>query len=250
MNITDLNKAIRRNTKAHSSLILSVAAGIGTLTTAYLAGRASFQAAEVIRKHEEQFPPADNRKERVIDRTKLVWKLYIPPAISAGTTIGCIVFANRVDTKKILAAQTAVAVTQRAYSEYRDKVIEEFGARKDEAIRDQLASERVMKNPPPAQDILITGPGNVLCCEVYTGRYFASDMETLKRAQNDLNAKLLAHDYATLNDFYYMIGLGQTSYSSQGGWKSNRLMELQFSTILTDDGRPCLSFEYNYVTAM
>lgn len=251
MNLGDLNKVIRRNTKTHSSLILSIFAGTGTLATAYLTARASFQAAKVIDNHEEiDGGHYDSSKERLIERTKLVWKLYIPSALSAATTITCIVLANRVDAKKIIAAQTAVAVGQRAFSEYRDKVIEEFGARKDEAIRDQLAVERLAINPPPPPDILITGPGNVLCCEVYTGRYFASDMETLRKAQNDLNAKVLAHDYATLNDFYYMIGLGQTSHSSQLGWKAGRQMELQFSTILTDDGRPCLSFEYSYVSPL
>jgi hypothetical protein len=157
-----------------------------------------------------------------------------------------------VEASKTLAAQTAFAVTERAYSEYRNKVIEEFGdgdrdkgERKDQAIRDKIAADRVKENPPP--DILVTGPGNVLCLELFTGRYFASDMETLRQAENKLNAKLLTHDIQTLDDFYWLIGLQPTSYSSEGGWESPRLMELEFSTQLTDDGRPCLTFNYNYI---
>lgn len=250
MNLAGITNTLRRNTKEHSPLILSAIAGVGTLMTAYLAAKASFEAARVLDKWEEDNGISDDAKERLMDRTKVVWKLYIPTAVSATSTIICIVAANRVEASKTLAAQTAFTVSQQLYSEYRDKVVEQFGANKDQSIRDSIAQERVLKEPPPASDILISGPGNVLCCEQFTGRYFTSDMETLRKAQNDLNSRLLSQDYATLYDFYYMIGLGATSYSEQLGWKSDKLMELQFSTVLTDDGRPCLSFDYNYTTTL
>jgi hypothetical protein len=214
-----------------------------------LVGKASFEACDTIREQEKYYPPSTDSKQRVVERTKLVWKIYIPSAISATSTIACLVGANRVGLKKTMAAQTAFAISERMYSEYRDKVIEEYGERKDQSIRDKIADERV-KLTAPSNDILVTGPGNVLCCELYTGRYFSSDMESLRKAQNELNSQLLAHDYATFDDFYYMIGLGRTSSSSQMGWKSTKLMGLSFSTILTDDGRPCLAFEYNYVEPM
>lgn len=245
MNLRGVGNLFRMNTKEHFPVILATAAGAGTLATAYLASKASFEAARVIDAHEGIAGTADTRKRRIIERTKLVWKLYIPAGLSAATTITCIVGANRVETKKTIAAQTAFAVSQQVYSDYRDKVIEEYGDRKDQSIRDQIAEDRV-KNTAPAGNIMISGPGNVLCCELFTERYFNSDMETLRKSQNDLNAKLLAHDYATFDDFYYMVGLGRTSFSSQIGWKSTKLMQLEFSTVLTEDGRPCLAFEYNY----
>ncbi len=245
MSLGSITKSVRSGTKHHFPLILSAAAGVGTLSTAYLASRASFQAAELIAITDQYVTPPTDHKELIKERVKLVWKFYIPAGISAISTIACIVGANRVEVKKTIAAQTAFAVSERVYSEYRDKVIEEYGERKDQAIRDKIADERV-KLTAPDKDILITGPGNILCCEMFTGRYFASDMEALRKAQNELNAKLLAHDYATFDDFYYMIGLSRTSSSSQIGWKSTKLMDLEFSTVLTDDGRPCLAFDYNY----
>jgi Family of unknown function (DUF6353) len=242
MKLAEIGGIVRSNIKANSPVILSVMAGLGTLSTAYLTGRASFQAADILRDKKE----ASTLKERA----KLVWKCYIPAAISATSTIICITGSNRLGARKTIAAQTAFAVSERLYSDYRDKVIEEFGARKDQTIRDTIAAERVKNNPPPAQDILVTGPGNVLCCELFTGRYFASDIESLKKAQNELNARLLKHDYATLDDFYYIIGLGTTQYSGEMGWKSDKLMEMEFSAVLTDDGRPCLTFSYNYTTSL
>lgn len=248
MKLNEIGNVIRTNVKSNSPVLLSVVAGLGTVVTAYLASRASFQACDLIRAEESQSGRATERKQRVKERTKLVWKCYIPPAISATTTIACIAGSNRFGARKTLAAQTAFTLTERAYSEYRDRVIDEFGARKDQTIRDKMAEDRVAKSPPP--EILVSGPGNVLCCEMWTGRYFTSDMESLRKAQNELNARLLKHDYATLDDFYYMIKLPMTTSSGEAGWKSDKLMDLEFSTVLTPDGKPCLTFEYNYITSL
>jgi Family of unknown function (DUF6353) len=248
MKLNELGNVIRTNVKANSPVLLSVMAGLGTVATAYLTARASFQAAETIAIDEVEHGYSHNRKQRLKDRTKLVWKFYIPPAISTISTIVCITGSNRFGARKTLAAQTAFAFTERAYAEYRDRVIEEFGERKDQTIRDKMAEDRVAKTPPP--EILVSGPGNVLCCEMWTGRYFISDMESLRKAQNELNARLLKHDYATLDDFYYILNIPITTSSGEAGWKSDKLMELEFSAVLTPDGRPCLTFNYNYVTPL
>lgn len=246
MNFNQLSNLLKSNAKQHSPLILSVAAGVGTITTAYLAAKASFKAAKVIDRYEELEGISDDRKERIKDRIKITWRLYIPTAISGTATIVCIAGSNRVGARKLLASQAALSVSQQLYSDYREKVIEQFGDKKEELVRAAVAEDRLKENPPPSQEVLVTGPGNVLCCEMFTGRYFTSDMESLRKAQNDLNHKLVSQDYATMDDFYYMIGLKPTSYSGEMGWGSGRLMELQFTTVLTDDGRPCLAFDYNY----
>lgn len=248
--LSQLSGTLLRNIKANSPVILSVAAGVGTITTAILVGKASYQAANVIREYEENNAPAINPKERLKDRTRLVWKLYIPSTISTVSTVACVIGANRMETKKTIAANAVLAVTERAYSDYRNKIVEELGPRKDQSIRDKVVADQVTNNPPPSQEVLITGPGNVLCCELFTMRYFACDMEKLRRANNELNSKLLKHDYATLDDFYYMLGLSPTTTSGNIGWQSDKLMDLIFSTTLSDDGRPCITFEYNYTKTL
>lgn len=221
--------------KKNSSLLLSIGAGAGVLTTAYLTGRASFQAAHVF----EDKDPYMETKERV----QLVWKLYIPAGASAATTIFFIAGIKHVDGRKTLAAQTALALSQRAYESYREEVVSEFGERKDKTLLAKVAEKRVRYNPPTA---IIAGSGTVLCCELFTGRYFNSDMAAMNKAMNEVNAKMLKHDYATLDDFYYLIGLENTIVSSQTGWESSKLMELEFSTVLHDE-KPCLAFDYNYI---
>jgi hypothetical protein len=237
--------AVKRTLRNNSSVILSSVAIAGVVTTAYLAGKATLEASKVIDEVENNAGTADDKRQRYKDRSKLVWKLYIPTAASGVVTIGCIVGSTHISARRGAAAQAAFVLSERAFHEYRGAVVEQIGERKDKAIRDEIAEKKVKANPPPAT--IISGPGNVLCCELMTGRYFTSQIEDLRRAQNTLNERMLKHDIASVEDWYDMIGLPPTQYSGETGWHSDRLMELDFTTILTDDGRPCLAFTYNYI---
>lgn len=228
--------------KANGSVILSAFAGGGVIGTAYLASKATFKMA----RDEDADPYASKQ-----DKVKKYWKLYIPAGISGATTLVCIVCANRVDTRKLIAAQSALTVTQKVYSDYREHVVEELGEVKEQKLRDKIAEKQVKENPPTASDkLLLVGPGNVLCCELHTGRYFGADMNLLKKFENEINAKILKHDYATLDDLYHMLGLSYTTESGHLGWTNEKLLELEFSTAMTDDGRPCLTFRYNYIKSV
>jgi hypothetical protein len=246
MDLQQVIGTVTNFTKHNSSLISSVAAGVGVVATAYLTARASFKAARAIRLDEQYNETTyESPRAQLWGRTKLVWTLYIPPVLLGGSTIFAIAGANRLANKKILAAQSLVAVSQRALSEYRDKIVQEFSPRKDQSIVDKVVADKIAQNPPPAT--LISGPGAVLCCELLTMRYFVSDVETLRKAMNDLNADLLKHDYVTLEDWYWRIGLQNTTQAPHIGWSSDKLMELIFSAALTEDGRPCMAFDYNYI---
>jgi len=236
-------KFLRRNTPT----ILTALGVAGTVTTAYLAGAASYKAARIIENEESKNGIISDPKERFKHRANLVWQLYIPVGLSGTATVACIIGASGVNARRTAAAAGAYTLTERAFSEYREKVVEQIGENKEQKLRDEVAQDRVLANPPKSSEVIITGSGNVLCCEMYTKRYFESDMETLRKAQNDINAKILQDLYVPLSDFYYQIGLPATTQSTNVGWDSDKLMELKFSTVLTEDGRPCLSFEYNYV---
>jgi Family of unknown function (DUF6353) len=230
---------------AHTnSPALLTALGIsGTITTSYLTGKASYEAALVIKDSESQLLlDIRTTKEKIVDRFPLVWELYIPAGISGTLTIACIITATRVSSRRTAAIAAAYSITEKAFEEYREKVSETIGVRKEQDIRDKIA--------PSDKHLLLAGPGNVLCCELFTGRYFNSDMETLRRAQNDINAKLYREMYASLNDFYYLVGLSYTENSGEVGWNSDRQLELYFSTVLSEDNRPCITISYNYTKAL
>lgn len=246
MNLSSLVRRTGKVLSSNSSPILAAFGVSGVLATAYLAARASFKASRIIQveQHREDLAekghPLDTK-----EKAKLVWKEYIPAAVSGTVTISCIIFGERIGARRTAAAYSLLTVSEKAFVEYKDKVVEQLGVNKEQKIRDEIAQDRVTMTS--GQGIVIVGTGNVLCYEVHTGRYFNSDMETLRKAQNTINAKIISEMEATLDDFYHLVKLDRTSYSSDIGWNSDKLMELEFSTVLAKDGRPCLSFEYNYV---
>lgn len=238
MNLSNLLINFKKTLKSNSPEILTALAVSGVVTTAYLTAKASFKAAG----HLEDKDPYMSTK----DRTKLVWKEYVPAGISGVATVGCIIGASKANGARTAAAVTAYSITEKAFSEYKEKVVEQIGKGKEQTLRDEIVQERIAKTPNSGQEVVMIGPGQVLCCELFTRRYFRSDMETLRKAQNDINARIVNEMYVALDEFYDIIGLSGTSNSDHIGWDSDKQMELQFSTVLSEGGEPCLAFDYNY----
>lgn len=243
--------------KSHSPEILTGLSVAGVATTSYLVGKASFKASEVIRddilKEKEKLPQDSEGNISVRyfrthkENIKLVWKMYIPPTVSGVATIACIIGASKSNSRRTTAAVTAYSLTERAFSEYREKVVEQIGKGKEQKIRDDINQDRINKNTVAKSEMVVLSGDRVLCCELYTKRYFRSDMESLRTAQNNINEKVLKEWYVSLDQFYDEIDLDHTSYSDKVGWDSDRLLLLEFSTVLSQDGQPCLAFEYNYL---
>ena len=225
--------------KQNSPEILTALGVVGVAATAAYSAKAGYQTAEAF-AHSPSTPP----KERV----KQTWTGYLPAAICGAGTIACFIAAGRGQSARTAAAITAYSVTEKAFSEYREKMIEEVGARKDQKVQDAVAQKNVLENPPPASNqLIVLGRDESLFCELQTGRYFRSSMEDLISARNSVNHWLVTSRYVTLGSFYDLIGLPQTDVSSKMGWDDDKgLLDLEFSAVITEDKRPCIAFRYNY----
>lgn len=246
MTLASIAKQAERIIADNSPVILTAIAVTGTITTAVLSGRASFKAGMILDNEEylremktPELPPLDIR-----EKVNLVWKLYIP-AIGTGVfTVACIVGANRIGTRRAAALAAAYSLSEKAFVEYKDKVVEKIGHQKEQKVRDEVAQDRINANPVSTREVLITGNGDVLCYDTITGRYFNSNMEALRKAENDIDRTIMHDDYVTLHEFYTLIGIPSTLYSSEVGWNTDTPFELQFSTTMSDDNRPCIAIEY------
>lgn len=234
--------------KNQPQILMGVAIG-GVVSTAYLAARGTWQARDIIDAYESENGVEEHPVDRLKERAKQVWPVYVPMAISGFGTVTCIVFAQRSQMRRTAAAVVAYTVTEKAFSDYREKVAETFGKTKDQKVRDAVVQDRVNARPPTEQ-VVFVGKGEVLCLELYTHRYFKSDMETLRRSMNDINEQLNHQVFGTLNDFYERVGLPQSSAGEVMGWEDTKQMELEFSTAMAPDGTPCIAFDYNYVKSL
>lgn len=240
MNFSDLTKRLKRSTHKNSPAILTGLGVAGVVSTAFLTAKATWEAKTQIDREEDLCERRLDTREKV----EHCWKLYIPPVTTASATIFAIVASNRVATGRAVAATAAYSLTEQAFSEYREKVTDLIGDRKEQAIRDEITKDRIERNEP---SVIVAGGGSVLCLEGYTGRYFMCDMDSLRRAENEINSRICQALYVTLDDFYDLVKLDHTSNSDRLGWDSDKLLALEFSTQLAGDGRPCIVFDYNYV---
>ena len=251
MNITQIAKRMEKFTLDNSPAILTAIGVTGTLTTAYLTGKATFKAAELIEEEKARLnlrEKLDNADPKAFelepkDKVALVWREYVPAASMAIVTSACIISANRIGTRRAAALATAYSVSERAFVEYKDKVIEKFGEKKEQQVRDEIAQDRVNRQPA-SQQVIIVGNGDVLFRDAFSGRYFNSSVEKVQRAENDTNYQVLHQGYASLSDFYERVGLPATSASEEVGWNNDKMLEVERSVTVSEDGRPCISIDF------
>lgn len=223
----------------NSPAILTATAVAGVLSTAVLATKATINVTRRL----------DNEHAGEVHLLPLktvveeVWKDYIPAAAVGAATIACIIGANTISTRRNAALISVYSITESAFKDYQEKVRSQIGERQEQKVRDTIAQDRVA-NDPDSKEVVIFGTGEVLCYDLYTGRYFTSTMETLRKAQNDLNAKIISDMYASQNDFYTFANLPRVTYGDEVGWNIDHLLELDFSSVLSTDGKPCLAIGF------
>jgi len=179
------------------------------------------------------------------ENARLTWKCYIPAAVTGAVSIACLIGASSVNARRNAALATAYNLSAEALKEYRGKVIETIGEKKEQAVHDAIAKDKIDRNDIDNREVIVTKGGKTLCYDVTSARTFTSDMETLQRAVNCLNKTMLEESYVSLNDLYYEIGLEPTSVGNDLGWRvEDGLIDIHFRSRLTKDGTPCLVLDY------
>lgn len=234
-------KGVQMSTVKHGPEILTGLGIAGLLSTTVLAVRATPKA---LKKIEDVKAVEGKDKLTPIETVKATWKCYIPAAITATTSVACLIGANSVHIRRHAALATAYKISETALTEYREKVVETIGEKKEQAIREKIDKDHIEKNPVSKNEVVITGKGSTLCYDYYSGRYFESDIEQFKKAVNVLNGMLLREDYVSLNDLYSEMGLSHTGTGDVLGWSVNRvgrdLIQPRISSQVAEDGRPAI----------
>lgn len=237
-NLAKVAKNIRLGLSKHSPEILTGIGIAGMITTTVLAVKATPKALALLEEAQEEKGEYLTAPEKV----KSCWKCYIPTVATGAFSAACLIGANSVHASRNAALATAYKISETALSEYRDKVIETIGEKKEQVVRDKVAEERIKNDPVSKKEVVMTGSGKSLCYDYMSGRYFESDINEIKKAANKLNQKMLlcAFGYASLNDFYDELGLECVGIGDMVGWNVANLIDISISSQIADDGRPCI----------
>lgn len=245
MNIRSMFKTAEKFAVDNSPGIFTGLGVAGTVMTAVLAGKASYSAALLI---QDEAYARKNDNNGVIseistkEKVGLVWREYIPTAAVGATSITAIIMANRVGARRAAAMTAAFKLSEKLSEEYRQKAQEVLGAKAEEKLRSDLNAKRMSENAT-ANTIIITGSETIFY-DAWSGRYFKCEMENLRKAVNDVNHQVNRDFYASLSDFYDLVGLDHTQESDEIGWNSDELLELNYSAVMDKQGRPVIAIEY------
>jgi hypothetical protein len=221
-------------------MILTGMAVAGVITTAVLAAKASPSAVRDIQDAEsEQVDPLTTA-----DKVKLTYHYFIPATVAGSLTIGAVIMAHSVHSRRQAAFISAYTIAENRYREYQKQVAETLGDQKEQQIHDDVSAKIARQNPLGDRDVFITGKGHIMTYDPMSDRYFMADFPTLQQAEIDTNYQILQEGYASLNDFYMRAGLPSISLGEEVGWTSDKKLELRITTMTSDENVPCFSIAF------
>ncbi len=231
------------------ALISSIIFGGIALVTAI---SSTLKADEVLSDHEENmekihmvedkakedetidYTPEDAKKDTVKTYIKTGWafaKLYAPTIIFGSLSVVCSVTSHKILTKRNLALATTVATIQKAWDEYRSRVVRDLGSDMDrhflydtvEKVVEKTETDAKGKEKVVQEKIQVPTKASVYSRILDMGNdLFTSNgsMTYLKfRAQLlDFNRHIVRDGYAFLNNGYGKLGFPITIVGQQAGW--------------------------------
>lgn len=233
----DISKLLNSSKKKLTDNAPEILIGVGLagmLTSTVMAVKATPKAMEIIKEEEEYL----NRDLSKMEKAKLVWKPYVPAAIGYCASAALIIKANNVNNARSAMFASAYKLSEKALLDYKDKVIEVIGEEKEREISDAVV--RAKQHTHPASEVIF-GTGQCLCYDPISGRYFNSDMDKIRKIENDLNYRLMKENMVSLNEFYTELGMECSDMGFKYGWNIDEgLIEVRFTSTITDDNKLCL----------
>ena len=241
--------------KKHSPEILIVAGVVGTVVSTVMACKATTKLGDILEEakdtvdtihdyveHPEELPEGkeytveDSKKDLAVTylQTGLkVAKLYAPAIALGALSIGCIVTSNNVLRKRNAALAAAYATIDKGFKEYRNRVVERFGADVDRELQYNIKAKQVEEKVVDEKGKEKTGTKTVEVVDPNTispyakffdakSRCWEKDPEYnlmfLRAAQKYFNDRLVARGRVFLNEVLEYLDIEQTKEGQIVGW--------------------------------
>ena len=232
--------------------ILAVAGGIGVVTSAVMACKATLKVNDILddakntveKIHEvrempemvDKYTEEDSKKDLAIvyiqTGVKLI-KLYGPSVLLGTASLGCIFTSHKILRKRNMALAAAYATVDRGFKEYRSRVVERFGKELDRELKYNIRAKEI-------EEVVVNEDGTQTSVEntveavdpnVYSeyARFYddgclgwskssEDNLYFLKCQQNHANELLQAKGHLFLNEVYDMLGIPRTKAGQVVGW--------------------------------
>lgn len=228
--------------KRNSPEILTGLGIAGMVTTTIIAVKATPKANRIMHDLKREYKDKKVPKMQVI---KEIGPCYVPSIVMGTCSCACILGATSINARRNAALATAYKLSETAFSDYREKVIETLGEKKDDAVRSKVAQKHMDENPVQSKQVEFIGNGDTLFFDPASGRYFRSSMENVKYAVNEINAMINDELYASLNDFYDQLNMDHIGVGDDLGWSYDTgKLDVLFDAAMATNNQPCIELNY------
>lgn len=223
--------------------LLTTVGTVGMFVSLGLTVKGTVKAVKIVEAKKEELGVEKLTPKETVQAT---WKCYVAPAVTALTSTACIILSDNIAMSRHAKLATAYKICETGFIEYKDKVVETFGEEKERVIREQIAEDKMKETPIANTEVLVTKPGDTLCFDPMSGRYFKSDQNLIDKAVNQLNRRMNLEMYISLNDLYDELGLERIETGDILGWNMNTgHIDITPRGHISEDGQPCLLLRYD-----
>lgn len=236
----------------HSPEIMLVAGTVGIVTAAVMACKATLKVNDILDeakenvekihevaddpKYAEQYTEEDKKKDIAIvyTRTGLNFaKIYGPAVILGVASLACIIGSNHILQKRNLALAAAYMTEHTGFKEYRERLIERFGADLDRELKYNIKTQQIEETVVHEDGTESTVTREVEVAQINKNSQYARffddgclgwvknaemNLYTVLQVQNWANEKLQTDKYLFLNDVYDAFGIPKTQAGQEVGW--------------------------------
>ena len=237
--------------KKHSPEILMGAGVLGIVTSTVLACRATLKVDEVLDEskskldrihmakktfNSEEYTDTDFKKDLTIAyiQTGVDFVKLYGPAITLGVaSIACVLSAHGIMKRRNVALVAAYKAMEKSYTNYRQRVVEEFGEEKDRLLKNGIKQSKVTvtetdengKEKKSKKTVEVVDPNGISeyarffdeSCKGWSPEP-SYNLMFLKAQQNYANDLLKSRGHLFLNEVYDMLGIPRSKAGTVVGW--------------------------------
>jgi hypothetical protein len=254
----------------HSPTLLFAGGVVGVIATTIMASRATIRAQDVIDEHTENmakiaiatemvvstdFPTTDyseeDRKKDIVivySRTTFkLFKLYGPTIMVGALSIAALTQSHHILNRRNAGLTAAYTVLDKAFTEYRRRVINEYGEDADYRFRHGDQEQRIARasqESPEEKAVVrnVSDPSGYARFFDEGARSWSPQPEInlyfLQCQQNYANDLLRARGHLFLNEVYDLIGIDRSSAGSVVGWIISKKGDNYIDFGIFDKDRP------------
>jgi len=182
----------------------------------------------------EHVAPEGQAKEKAIAyavTARKLTRLYGPSVVLGVGSVACLTQSHRIMTQRNVALTASYAALDKAFKQYRGRVVNELGEDREREIFRAVETEKVKGEDGKKVEVKKSNGGGSGYARLFDEHNINWDTNPdyrvgfLRLSQNQLNDQLNAKGVLFLNEVYDQLGLERTEAGQHVGWVSSKFSE-------------------------